>query len=283
MRLRPRREPEQTGAGELEAGGPIVVLGSGQRCGTTLVQRLLNSHPDVRVWGEHSGILREVLGATTYLSWWNGEFGDPSRDELDKRGHDGWLANLLPDDEVLARAARAYVVSLFAAPAGAEGRSRWGFKEVRYAGDTMSQLHDLLPATRVLHLTRDPREVLRSLDAWEQTGVIERTGVEQALTAWAEVNESFHALRGEPWVRSVRYEDMVADRDAFTERTAEFFDLDPDGLDRSVFERVVHSAGREGRRERPLREYRELPADLRALVESERLTETAARYGYSIP
>jgi hypothetical protein len=247
------------------------------------VQRLLNSHPEVRVWGEHSGILREVLGATSYLSWWNGEFGDPSRDELEKRGHDGWLANLLPDDDALTRAARGYVVALFAEPARAEGRTRWGFKEVRYGGDTVEQLHGLLPATRVLHLTRDPREVLRSLDAWEQTGVIERTGIEQALTAWAEVNESIHALRDRPWVTSVRYEDMVAGPDAFTDRAAAFFDLDPAALDRTVFERVVHSAGRHGRRGRPLREYRELPADVRALAEAPSVVEAAERFGYSIP
>jgi hypothetical protein len=282
MRLRKRAEPAPAESGEFEAGGPIVVLGSGQRCGTTLAQRLLNSHPEVRIWGEHSGILNEVLGATSYLSWWNGEYGDPSREELSKHGHDGWLANLLPDDDALAVAARRYVVALFADPARADGRPRWGFKEVRYGRDTVERLRALLPETRVLHLTRDPRDVLRSLEAWERVGAIERSGIEQALTAWVEVNDGLHELRGESWLESVRYEDSIADPDEFTERVAALFDVDPARLDRSVFDRVVHSAGRQGRRERTVREFGELPAELRAMVETDRIAATAKRYGYAI-
>ena len=50
---------------------PLLVLAAGQRCGSTLVQRLLCSHPRVRVWGEHVGQLRQVLTARQRLNLWS--------------------------------------------------------------------------------------------------------------------------------------------------------------------------------------------------------------------
>src|SRR5262249_17333128 len=41
---------------------PIFVLSSG-RSGSTLVQRILNSYPDITIWGEHGGFLKETAEA----------------------------------------------------------------------------------------------------------------------------------------------------------------------------------------------------------------------------
>ena len=38
-----------------EVATPLLVLGAGQRCGSTLVQRLLCSHPDVMIWESTPG------------------------------------------------------------------------------------------------------------------------------------------------------------------------------------------------------------------------------------
>src|SRR5919206_3702635 len=75
---------------------PILVLGSGQRCGSTLVQRLLTSHPDIMIWGEHGGHLRDLLAMTDVLVRWDEYVSAPAREAFERGGHSSWMANLLP-------------------------------------------------------------------------------------------------------------------------------------------------------------------------------------------
>src|SRR3954451_24043931 len=114
------------------AEAPILVLGSGQRCGSTLVQRLLTSHEGILIWGEHGGHLRDLLTMHGTLRLWDEHVSASSRDAFEAGGYDSWMANLLPGPEPLRDAARAYMLALFAAPAAARDRPRWGFKEVRF-------------------------------------------------------------------------------------------------------------------------------------------------------
>lgn len=72
---------------------PVFLLASGWRTGSTLLQRLLCSHPDVHIWGENRGLCdvleqlyRELLRHRPAAS----------RADLDyqQKGTDGWIANL---------------------------------------------------------------------------------------------------------------------------------------------------------------------------------------------
>jgi hypothetical protein len=198
----------------MAAADPILVLASGQRCGSTLIQRLLSSHPDILVWGEHGGQVRDVLEASRSMEMWDeGVQGSVLRKEFDEDEHQGWIANLLPGPEAFADAARAYLDTLFASPAAARGRQRWGFKEVRFGLDEASWVRDLYPGTRVVHVTRDPRKVLISLDSWERGGGFwQRAFTEETMRRWRDVNDSFLGAReGADWVSSWRFEDVVAD------------------------------------------------------------------------
>ena len=58
---------------------PIVVRGSGQRCGRTLVQWLVLSQPDVLTWGEHDGELSQVASAFERLIQWQPDYGYTAR------------------------------------------------------------------------------------------------------------------------------------------------------------------------------------------------------------
>jgi hypothetical protein len=268
--------------GQVDSLGPLIVLGSGQRCGTTLVQRLLNSHPDVLIWGEHGGVLAPVLTGTAYLEYWDAEFGERNRQELTQFGYDGWTANLTPDREAIDRAARSYVRALFAESAQARGRSRWGFKEVRYGAETIARLRALFPGTRVIHVTRDPRDVLRSLDAWERHDQYSRQSTLETLGCWRAINRELLELHDTPWVLSVRYEDVIADPRAFTTQLAEFVGLAADALDVAVFAHKVHRYGSEGRMPWDLRPYAELDRGLRRLLRESDFVSVAAAYGYAI-
>jgi hypothetical protein len=275
-------DPPVRQGGQVDSLGPLIVLGSGQRCGTTLVQRLLNSHPDVLIWGEHGGVLAPVLRGTAYLEYWDAEFGERNRQELTQFGYDGWTANLIADRDAIDRAARSYVRALFAEPAQARGRSRWGFKEVRYGAETIARLQALFPGTRVIHVTRDPRDVLRSLDAWERHDHYSRESTLETLSSWRAVNQEILELHDTPWVLSVRYEDIIADPRAFTTQLARFVGLADDALDMAVFAHKVHRYGSKGRTPWNLRPYAELDRGLRGLLSESDFVSVAAAYGYAI-
>jgi hypothetical protein len=262
-----------------EVACPLLVFGSGQRSGSTLVQRLLSSHPEVLVWGEHGGHLRGVLEASWLIRAWNEGLAEPSRRQFRDRGHEGWIPNLLPEPETAVDAARGYIDALFAAPARELGFRRWGFKEVRLGLPEAEALHGLYPGARVVHVTRDPRPMLVSLEHWERT---ERTWKREytpiAMADWTRVNASFEGVE-RPWLRSWRLEDASADPDAFLADLAGLIEVDVSSLDRSIVERPVYAdtAG-----DRDLKPFERLPRRVRALVRDRELRRVAAAYGYDL-
>lgn len=268
----------RSGGAEVSAA-PIVVLGSGQRCGSTLVQRLLSSHPDVYIWGEQGGHLAELLPLVEVLRQWDSNVAVHGRAAVE-RSSDGWMANVLAGPEAIDAAVRGYLVGLFAEPAAARGRSRWGFKEVRLSREHVESIRTVFPELTVVHITRDPRKVLSSLDAWErQDGYWTREYTEIAIAAWRDVNASFLAGRDEPWVLSVRYEDVVADPRAFLDRLAAHVSLPAAEFDVTVFDRRVRGYGPRFAEPRP---WEELKPDMRALLDDNALQAVASSYGYAL-
>ena len=259
-----------------------MVLASGQRCGSTLIQRLLNSHQDVLLWGEHGGLLGSLFSLKERLDGWDDTLADQAREEFAARAYDGWIANLLPGRDAIEGATRSYLLELFARPVLQLGRSRWGFKEVRYGVSMARAMRELFPRTCVVHVTRDPREVLRSLDWWERCGKITRQGTGDAIRNWCKVNEELLPLRSASWVLSVRYEDVVADPAAFTNRLSKFVGLQTDDFDTSVFDHRIHSDGPEGRMSRRLTRFTDLDPALRRLIADPELLEIACAYGYRL-
>ncbi|MGZ8749097.1 MAG: sulfotransferase, partial [Mycobacterium sp.] len=233
---------------------PLLVLAAGQRCGSTLVQRLLCSHPRVRVWGEHAGALRQVLTAAQRLRLWSDSRGMAGRRELESAGYNGFIANLTPQRSQINKACVDFVETLFAAPARDEGRPVWGFKEVRYGLPDVLLLRDLFPRLRVVLVVRDPRDVLRSLDEWENLGGWNRVNTEESLRNWHQVAGSFVGSDTDPHLLSfilrVRYEDLVHFSQAWITAIADHCGLDADLLDPAVFEQRVHTAGTRGRTDR---------------------------------
>src|SRR5439155_26469555 len=108
--LRKRRCDLGLPAMRRSADAPILVLGSGQRCGSTLIQRLLTSHRGVMIWGEHGGRLRELIKLTEILAGRDPYVSAPARQAFEAGGHATWMANVMPGPAPVAAAARAYLV-----------------------------------------------------------------------------------------------------------------------------------------------------------------------------
>src|SRR5206468_701323 len=76
----------------VEAACPVLVFGSGHRCGSTLIQRLLTSHPSMLIWGEHGGHVCEILRASAKLRHFDDMTGEPARGQFEEASHQGWIA-----------------------------------------------------------------------------------------------------------------------------------------------------------------------------------------------
>jgi hypothetical protein len=263
---------------------PVVITASGQRCGSTLVQRLVTSHPDILVWGEHNGALSPILAGAADLVAWSANQGRAARAEVDARGLDAFIANLTPEPEDVRRALRTLLLELFHRPAVALGRARWGLKEVRYGWWECRRLADLFPDASFIHITRDPRDVLRSLAWWEITQPDwRREWTVAALGRWARSNRSFleHEAEG-PEILRLRLEDVVADPGTALREIARRIDVGVDSLDGTVLARVVHGPGDDGAAARTTPALAELDPPLLALLDDPELRSVAAAVGYAL-
>lgn len=260
---------------------PVFVLASGQRCGSTLVQRVLMSHPRLYMWGEQGGTLERVREMANAYTVWDRTQGQAARESFRAHGAQAFVANMCPPEDRFTVAGAAFLKALFDPRAAGSSKRRWGFKEVRHGRWFAEFLVRLFPEGRVIHLTRDPRRVAVSLDAWERSGGWwRREQTARTLQLWNDINRSIADDESPAgWLRSYRYEDIVAHPVEFVREMSGFLDLPRAGFDAGVFD--IKIPGRRARVD--LRPYAELPADLRSLVETPAIVATARDFGYDIP
>ena len=114
---------------------PVVILSSG-RSGSTLLQKLLNTHPELVIWGEHAGFLNGLM--RSWKAVMNAEWIPdkvPRGLWLMNRDRpvdaEKWTAWDGPFSKVMYHEAiRGMLDSLLAK--GLPDEVRWGFKEIRY-------------------------------------------------------------------------------------------------------------------------------------------------------
>jgi hypothetical protein len=256
-------------------------MASGARCGSTLVQRLLNSHEHVLIWGEQCGFLSSfILGMEDLLDWKRRY--EHHRQIYLAEGHNVFSSNLLPLEDEIVCAAQHFVQHLFAVPARNMEKARWGFKEVKYDAAVAMFLHNLFPNARVVHLTRDIIDCFISLKHWEnEPGAWTRESTECELHAWQRINESFLAMGGtRPWLMTMRYEDLVDEPKEALSRLCAFLGLAIEDLDLAVFRDRLHQEGPNGGAERPFISRRSLADSERGLLVRPPIPEISAALGY---
>ncbi|HEX5229788.1 MAG TPA: sulfotransferase [Bryobacteraceae bacterium] len=224
----------------LRSERPVLILGSG-RCGSTLLQSILNTNPDFVIWGEHNGFLRQIAAA--YYDARHERFPDhsgldaPARiRELRAPRH--WPAwdNLTGEAEFIERF-REFIRSFFADPAGKA--TRWGFKEIRYGrgskDQTLKLMLECFPETRIIILIRSPEATIFSiLSHWtfaaERQGKIDLQDLDAQILAaahsWNVQYMHLHNLAQAPGkCLKLRYEDLT-DAGSYG-RLSQFLDTSP--------------------------------------------------------
>ncbi|NUR07289.1 MAG: sulfotransferase [Nocardioidaceae bacterium] len=262
---------------------PYVFVVGCPRSGTTLLQRMLDHHPDLAVANDSHFIPRVVADLAE---------DDPVlTPELVERvrGYRRFYRLGLSDAEVdtAARTASTYtelVAGLYTAYGAQRGKSLAGEKTpdfVKY----LPQLHRMFPATRSVHIIRDGRDTALSVLEWAHDG----KGPSK-LAMWDEEPVGVCALWWRRQVRAgrrdgadlgrdlyleVRYEDLVDDPEQHLSHMCRFLNL-PDEAERMAAFHVGMSRPKPGRSAKSawlpatpgLRDWHAMPERDRALFET---------------
>jgi hypothetical protein len=221
---------------------PTFLLGF-HRGGTTFVQRILNCHRDVTIWGENAGLvsklrlLHEAYASAPTMKVNREEYRDFSR-FADK--FIPW-ANPVAEQDVADLAAQ-FVESIYR-PASM-GVRYWGFKEIQHCHvQDIAFFCRLFPTCRILLLTRHPKDVLlsRFCVRWSRarTGINPEEFVRDVLGEYFQRLDAF-LVSSRRWpanVRLVKYETACGD-----DRVPALFgalDIPSDGIDQRLLSVVV--------------------------------------------
>jgi len=202
---------------ENEIHRPIFILGSA-RSGTTLLQRMLNAHPQVAISGEHAGFLGGIARSYSFFSKEETQkmFNDkvPTQDGHLPQGafwdavkdptHWSAWANNFTLEEVPNKY-RQFILSFFDTRPGI----RWGFKEIRYGlvPHVFPFLVEMFPKARFVVVVRHPVDVVLSQISTFQR---DKRVYEELAERWKKVNDVYIELREQypEHVLFYTYEDM---------------------------------------------------------------------------
>jgi len=214
---------------------PVFLLGCAWRCGSTLMQRVLSSHPELHVWGENHGVISALAQASDCLERQHLQL-DTSAAVFADKGLAGFIPNLNPPAEVARAAPRAWLLAYYHDATLALGKARWGFKDVRYDAAMARFLLATFPDGRVVFLVRNPISVLASMNgaSWYRAA----GGARGVMARWSQNTRTF-AQWQDSRVLTVRYETLAADPGGEMQRVSQHLGLDAAGFDLRLFDKVV--------------------------------------------
>jgi hypothetical protein len=234
--------PQPSKNANASAEPPILVVGPTTRCGTSLLQRLLNSTGEVVIYGENFSLMQTVPDIIRNQQ--RGADGKRkvigiARDMVRQRV-DFEASSLFPDFDGYIRAWRAAfdgLVRFYREDAARLGFARWGLKHQIRAQSSFALLPKLLPEARYVMIYRDLLAVARSAKArWPD----DFKGADDYRRFGRNWQDNVHTMRGFAGDNFLlfRYEDFVADPGPHLERLERFVGFE--GIDREVMTRKIN-------------------------------------------
>lgn len=194
---------------------PIIVIGCG-RSGSTLLDRVLNAHPEIHMIGETRFLtarLWKTLNECADGSMWNSAVRLAYRYRNAAEGQ-----HQLPDDDEwteiegqrVASIVNRTVADLFVLDE--VDKRFWGMKEIWNGGmdDIGWDIYDLVfPDATWVHVVRDPLGYVRSALGWKETTPT-YDEVRHQLQTWMRILGKSRDRRATGRFVEIRYEDLVA-------------------------------------------------------------------------
>ena len=218
VKQQPKNESLEDHYPQPEAKFPIFLLGTG-RCGSTLLQKILNSVENAMIYGEHGGFLKQVAAAyflnfedkmiKKYIMSQNVAEKDPISVFETLKNPQLWSAwTNWYNQETVKNNFRDFIESFFN-PVSLKQKLHWGFKEIRYGLDdrVVEMLADLYPEGRFVFIVRHPLDVIAS-----KISARASEGIEADAHTWVAQNTSFLSFCRENSMRSriVYYEKLIS-------------------------------------------------------------------------
>ena len=150
---------------------PIIILGPG-RCGSTLIQRILNTSENITIWGEHEGFLSKLAESYYVLTQSEGMeknfYSQPIDPSIiigsltDYKACPNWVNSF--NKKIIKDTYRAMIAELLNNKLDIE-ENFWGFKEIRYTQNdrALDMWLELFPASYLIFSVRNPFDVVRSM------------------------------------------------------------------------------------------------------------------------
>lgn len=212
-----RQSVDNTAAGAhagLDVQGPILIIGAG-RSGTTLLARMLGSHPDICMRGETSFLAsrlwREVATDRFHLRWRDFVATRPASASAPKP------SATQEEEHRFFRIAGRGIARLIADSLDIDAEAKaWGYKEIwngSSAHDHSWEPYDhIFPRAKWLHIIRHPLHFARSCAAWNGD-VFDEIYTRKRLLDWRGIirrsRERSHL--GADRFFEMKYEDLLCD------------------------------------------------------------------------
>jgi Sulfotransferase family/Domain of unknown function (DUF6473) len=192
---------------------PIIVFGA-PRSGTTYLEQILNSHPEVFISHE-----------TRVFAWLHHAFRLADDHRL--------LANSRPEFLALLRSALPEMLREFYLELAPDARY-WGDKNPHYADPfnrgALEFVVELFPGSRFVHIIRDGRDVISSLSQKRWSDGTPWTTFDNAIRMWkthVRMGRGFGEGLAAGRYFELRYEDLVRDDAGFAAELFRFLGIEP--------------------------------------------------------
>lgn len=142
---------------------PIFITSPVQRCGTTLIQRLLCSSSDTLIFGEsvandlhiYASLYqnKQLMFGGPHNAWRDQQLAQVLEGEVN-----AWIPDLLPDRDAYLENYKQALLNYCAflqQYAAREGRSQWGCKLPGWPIPQLDYLQRLIPGTKIIYIHRE--------------------------------------------------------------------------------------------------------------------------------
>ncbi|QEX22464.1 hypothetical protein FRZ61_23950 [Hypericibacter adhaerens] len=226
---------------------PVFVIGPTTRCGTSLLQRLLNSTGRIVVYGENFALLQtfpDIIRNYQREADAKRKVIAMARDLLVEKKEDFEASSLFPDFDSYLRAligSFRLLLRSYRDDAAALGFERWGIKHQIRSQTSFAILPRLLPDARYVMIYRDLLPVARSAKARWPGDFRGPQDWRRFARNWADNIRTMQRLSGDAFLL-LKYENFTADPEPHLQRLERFVEID--GIDRAVMTRRINDQPR---------------------------------------